>query len=479
MVTVVLKYNNIVCTVYRKMDHFSELPDELILKIFGYLEHHELKSCLLVCQKWLRLGNDDSLWHEVRTTWHKILHNDQLLSSIAVQHPNLHSLVIVGNSSMRDSNPSSLLIPVTLDVWSLFDHLTRLTLYDCPKQLFHSAIPHILNGCQRTLTCFSCEGSSTLESEQFQLLFSNPSVQYRELSIAHCSLIGDLAVLQAQHNNSNFTTCLEKLELLNLDGVGTVERMTDTGMIALLTACPLLKSLTCDGEMMTDESSMCIQSLSRLEHLSISFCTELTDESLKCFSNLKNLTSLHLRKGNDFTNQGFEQLFDGLCSKNSSHDQCASSTTVSYSSDSSSSSVHATGIGKLRKLCLVECRLLRDSGLMKLAKSFPDIVHLDLSWCWNLSDIGLEAVARCCQQIETLRLVGLKNAMCVPVLGTSLPRLRCLDLEQTDLVDDEELRKLKETKPWIKIVDYYGEEVEYDKIANSETDQEFALPNDY
>ena len=106
-----------------------------------------------------------------------------------------------------------------------------------------------------------------------------------------------------------------------------------------------------------------------------------------------------------------------------------------------------------------ECKLLRDSGLIRLAQRFPNLVHLDLSWCWNLSDIGLEAVAHHCPKIETLKLVGLKNAMCVPVLSASLPRLRLLDLEQTDLVNDEDLKKLKEVKPWIKITDYYGEEV--------------------
>ena len=186
-----------------------------------------------------------------------------------------------------------------------------------------------------------------------------------------------------------------------------------------------------------------------LEHLSISFCTEMTDKSLKCFSKLKRLTSLYLRKGNEFTNGGFELLFDGLCSKESPQ-HC------------STRNESAVGVGRLTKLCLLECRQLRDSGLISLAQRFPRLVHLDLSWCWNLSDIGLEAVARHCHRIETLKLVGLKNAMCVPVLSTSLPRLRYLDLEQTDLVDDEGLRKLKEAKPWIKIIDYYGEQVERD-----------------
>ena len=354
-----------------------------------------------------------------------------LLSSLVRQHPNIHSLLILSTSQFRDDSRGSIMIPVS--DWGLLRSLTNLTLYDCPKHFFDS-LPFIFSACHKTLTCFCCEGSATLESEQFQLLFTNPLIQFRELSIAHCPLIGDLAVFQAQHG-LHFSTCLEKLELLNLNGTGTVERLTDAGIVVLLSACPMLKSLSCDGELMTDESSKHIQRLSRLEHLNISFCTELTDESLNCFSKLKNLTSLELRKGNEFTNQGFELLFDNLCSHKNFHAQ------------------------ELKKLCLVECKLLRDSGLIRLAQSFPHLVHLDLSWCWNISDIGLEAVAHHCHKIETLKLVGLKNAMCVPVLSASLPRLRLLDLEQIDLVNDEDLKKLKEAKPWIKITNYYGEEV--------------------
>ena len=431
-----------------ELDLFSELPDELILKIFGYLVHSELVNCLRVCQKWYRLANDDSLWYEVEISWHKLLTNGSLLSTIAQQHPNVHDLVMELKSGFTNLKHSSLEIPDSLSVWTCFKNLSRLSIYNSPGLCmdyavpFFHALPNILSACHKTLMCFTCEGSTKLESEQFQLLFINSSVCYRELSLAHCEMISDLAVFQAQLN-SHFSECLKNLEVLNLDGAGTVGRLTDAGIIVLLSACPLLKSLSCDGELMTDKSSKHIQKLSNLEHLSISFCTELTDKSLECFSKLKNLTSLYLKKGDEFSNQGFENLFDNLC----------------LLSGSSHHSGNSQRVGQLRKLCLIECKLLRDSGLVKLARNFPDLIHLDLSWCWNLSDIGLEAVAYHCHKIETLKLVGLKNAMCVPVLSVSLQRLRLLDLQQTDLVDDEELGRLKEAKPWIKITDYYGEQV--------------------
>ena len=425
------------------MDRFSELPDELILKIFGYLAHSELVNCLRVCQKWHRLANDDSLWYEVELS----SYSGSVLFTIAQHHPSVHTLVVDIKPGVWDSKLASKEIQESSSVWTCFKSLSRLTIYDSPSKdyvvPFLCALPDMLSACYKTLTCFSCEGSTALESEQFQLLFANSSVRYRELSLAHCPMIGDWAIYLAQLK-SHFSECLENLELLNLDGVGTVGRLSDRGIIALLSACPLLKSLSCDGESMTDESSEHIQTLYNLEHLSISFCSELTDKSLECFSNLENLTSLYLKKGDEFTNQGFENFFDNLC---------LLSDSPYYHSGNSQN------VGRLRKLCLIECKLLRDSGLMKLAKNFPHLIHLDLSWCWNLSDIGLDAVAHNCHRIETLKLVGLKNAMCVPVLSVSLPRLRVLDLQQTDLVDDEELERLKTAKPWIKITNYYGDQI--------------------
>lgn len=429
---------------------FSDLPDELILKIFGYLAHPELVNCLRVCQKWHRLANDDFLWYEVEISSYRLpsINGGSVLSAVARQHPNVHTLVVDINPDFWDSKLALKEIQQSSSVWTSFKNLSKLSVYDSPGKdfavpLLH-ALPAILNTCYRTLTCFSCEGSTALESEQFQLIFSNPYIRYRELSIAHCPRVGDLAVYQAQFN-SYFLKCLEDLEALNLDGVGTAWwRLSDAGIVAILSACPRLKSLYCDGESMTDESSKHIQKLTNLEHLSISFCSGLTDKSLECFSKLKNLTSLYLKRGDEFTNQGFENFFDGLCLS---------------ANGSPHHSGHFRNIGQLRKVCLIECKLLRDSGLMKLARNFPHLIHLDLSWCWNLSDIGLEAIARNCNRIETMKLVGLKNAMCVPVLRVSLPRLRVLDLQQTDLVDDEELRRLKEAKPWVKITNYYGDPV--------------------
>ena len=217
-----------------------------------------------------------------------------------------------------------------------------------------------------------------------------------------------------------------------------MEFLSDIGVRGILERCPALKSLSLDGEQLTDKTSVYIgENFPRLECLGISFCDSLTDKSLEQFGLLKSLKKLHLKKGLNFTDKGLQVLFENL-PKGSQKREDSGVLSVS----------------------LIECRGLLDSGLKKLAENFPNLVYLDLSWCWNLTDEGLESIAANCHGIRTLKLVGLKEAKCVPILGASMPRLQYLELVQTDLVDDEHLKLLKNSKPWITILDYYGEEVD-------------------
>ena len=78
------------------------LPDEKILR---YLNHFKLRNCLRVCQKWHRVARDNFLWHEIEVSWKKPLNDRVILSTIAHQHPSVHTLVIASHSNTY-SRPS-------------------------------------------------------------------------------------------------------------------------------------------------------------------------------------------------------------------------------------------------------------------------------------------------------------------------------------------------------------------------------------
>ena len=409
-------------------DWFSILPDELCLKIWHSLSLPDLCKCMCVCQRWNTLCRDDSLWRDIEVRQRQA--DEEFLLQLSLKHPRIRSLSLFGSAGGTDYTYGQQL-QYGVDVWGNFDHLESISLISCSSSLVDT-VKGLSSSCPK-LKQFRCE-SSTHFNRQHLLSVLHPSRRYTELSLAHCTQIDDVIVYFVIVLPDT-VDCLASLEILNLDGV---EFLSDIGVKGVLKRCPALKSISLDGEQLTDKSAVYIgENFPNLEHLSISFCIHLTDKSLEYFGLLKSLKKLHFKKGLNFTNKGLQVLFENL--PKGSHKREESG---------------------LQNVSLIECRGLVDSGLKTLAENFPNLVYLDLSWCWDLTDKGLESVATHCHGIRTLKLVGLKEARCVPILGASMPRLQYLELVQTDLVDDEHLKLLKNSKPWITILDYYGEEVD-------------------
>ena len=113
----------------------------------------------------------------------------------------------------------------------------------------------------------------------------------------------------------------------------------------------------------------------------------------------------------------------------------------------------------LQTLDLSECQELSDANLKLIADKLPNLRRLEIAWCFKITDIGLASLTELCQHLSSLKLIGLKYAHCEPLFLAPLNKLVNLDLSQTDLVDDTKLFKLKRERPWLKIINYYGEEI--------------------
>ena len=113
----------------------------------------------------------------------------------------------------------------------------------------------------------------------------------------------------------------------------------------------------------------------------------------------------------------------------------------------------------LHSLDLSECQELSDSNLELISRKLPHLRRLEIAWCFKITDVGLEALTESCHHLTCLKLIGLKYAHCEPLFQAPLAKLVSLDLSQTDLVDDAKLLLLKRGRPWLKIVNYYGEEI--------------------
>ena len=203
--------------------------------------------------------------------------------------------------------------------------------------------------------------------------------------------------------------------------------------------------------MLTDKTATFIgRTLAHLEHLSISFCNHLTDTALHGFSGLRHLSSLRLRKGTNFTCHGFEVLFGNQ----QHHTTHQTTTTMKRNSNGCADRNYV-----LHTLDLSECQELSDSNLLLIATKLPNLRKLEIAWCFKITDTGLAALTERCKLLTTLKLIGLKYAHCEPLFLAPLAKLVSLDLSQTDLVDDTKLFQLKRERPWLKIINYYGEEI--------------------
>jgi len=86
---------------------------------------------------------------------------------------------------------------------------------------------------------------------------------------------------------------------------------------------------------------------------------------------------------------------------------------------------------------------------------------IDISWCWEVTDVGLEHVVHNCTQMVDMNICGAKDFCGKPLkeIPQCMPRLRRLDATQCNLVPDELLDELVSIMPQMIIINYYGEEV--------------------
>ena len=403
---------------------FERLPDEVCLKILQFIPQRELCVLMTVCWRWKQLCNDRLLWRivEINCASPDWLHT---LRRIAFLHPTIRSLVLCGNNNIYNlpiqPAPTSRLNTPELD-WTKFECLQCVKLHFCQREVV-DLLPEIVRHCSG-ISVLACEGSREFTIGTHLTACMLDGRQYTELSFAHSTSLDDTSFCSAVQSTA-FTDCIRHLQTLNLDGISF---LTDEGVLSVLRYCPA--SLALDGEQLTDATACFIGERLDLRSLSVSFCNNLTDGALDSFCSQVNLTDLSLKKGLNFSDCGFVRLFESL------------------------------GGGRLRNLGLVECKGLLDTGVKSLVQHFPKLVHLDLSWCWNLTDDCLELLAERCRYVRTLKLVGLRGAKCTSILEAGMEYIRFLDLTQCHIVDDSELRTFKRNRPHVTVIDYWGEVVD-------------------
>lgn len=91
--------------------------------------------------------------------------------------------------------------------------------------------------------------------------------------------------------------------------------------------------------------------------------------------------------------------------------------------------------------------------------SCPNLITLNLSWCWDITDYGLRHVIVNCRQMQRLNMCGLTDVQgqCLLDLPELMPKLVFLDASQCNAMSDEVLLDIVDAVPNITVIDYYTE----------------------
>lgn len=115
---------------------------------------------------------------------------------------------------------------------------------------------------------------------------------------------------------------------------------------------------------------------------------------------------------------------------------------------------------KILYLNLAECTYIDDSICISISSNCPNLKSFILTWCSDVSDLGISSIILNCQYLNYLDLTGLKEITslsfpleCLPVYN----HINTIILEKCNKISDDHLWQLSGLYPSIRIKNYYGE----------------------
>ena len=109
----------------------------------------------------------------------------------------------------------------------------------------------------------------------------------------------------------------------------------------------------------------------------------------------------------------------------------------------------------------------RDWSPSLISCSCQNLLTLDLSWCWDVTDAGLQYIVTKCHNVVDLNLCGLNELLGEPLkeLPQEMPKLTYLDGRQCNKVPDNLLEQLAWKMTKLTVLNYYGEQVRSAKFS--------------
>ena len=378
---VVLKEENVV------RDYFSTLPNEVKLQILSYLPiktvarvsmvcSNSIIYRLQVCKQWRTLCTDGTLFTTIDTrTFYRHITSTVLLSMLVSAGPFVRHLNLRGCAQLGSNDILCLATRTT--------NLVSLSLEGCPIY-----------------------DSSSLSS----LLSRNPHLKSLDVSGLR-SMTDEVA--------SELAISCSNLEVLDL---GWCSSLSGVGLLDIVSFCTQIKHLRLSESSAfnchkANEIMLALHGLNHLQVLVLSGCRDVTDEMLRFYlrgtqpdnqddeDQVRKLPILHLNLSriphiSDPTLRNMAGATPHLLRL-----ELAGSTSGTTFTNAGFSAL-LPNIPNLTHLDLEDNHLITDATLQFLA-SLPiakSLVHLQLSYCLELTDAGLVRILQKCTHLRNLEV---------------------------------------------------------------------------
>lgn len=384
----------------RKLNFWLDMPSEIKMQIFTYLEPREIVRASRVSKDWHRMCYDGQLWSILDTTgFYQDISADALVSIITKAGPFVRDLNLRGCVQLRER--------------------------------WHS---RGLSDACRNLENFSLEGCRIDRTSIHSFLFANSRLVHINLSGLAGATNSAMRIIAAN---------CPKLEHLNISWCNNINT---NGLRKVVEACPNLKDvragevsgwddvdfmhelflrnnlerlvlMNCDS--LTDEALAVLMEGKNSEidfitgrpnvpprqfkHLDLTRCRGITDRGIRtCVGNLPNLEGLQLSKCHGILDETLTQLIPTM--------------------------------PMLSHLDLEELESLSNAVLQSLANSpcATRLRHLSISYCENLGDTGMLPLIRACTNLESLEMDNTRISDLVLAEAAAMVRLRARRTVLTD-----------------------------------------------
>ncbi|RHZ77353.1 hypothetical protein Glove_180g87 [Diversispora epigaea] len=500
------KNNNVVTNIISDRA-FPNIPNELSFLILSHLNQQNRIKLSRVSKAFRNLTYESILWREA------IIYNTRGFGDNALQ--------ILKNVHYLDARASKLDDDFIRKLVSGSPGKSLRVVLDLSvNKITDKVIVDIGHNCQNLQKLY-LEGCRNLTEVQ-PLRFLSPHLT--TLILSHCSELSDESIEEL------ISYLGPNLIKLDLDGC---HRITNYGIYKISEHLNNLKYLAIDGQGIEDNSLLEIfKKCGFLNLFSMSFCDVLTDNSLDGIIQYltPNLQFLRLRKGSEFTEEGFNRFFHGLSLRNHSFYSLDMSECLNITESNLNQMTHS----KLRWLNLDWCWKLKEESLYKILTLYPELQEimmtgcneitygiiqyltpnlqflrlrkgsefteegfnrffhglslrnhsfysldmseclnitesnlnqmthsklrwLNLDWCWKLKEESLYKILTLYPELQEIMMTGCNEITCESLLDMKFPELKVLNLLSCRNVESDIIKKICELNKELYIIGYYGE----------------------